>query len=188
VRLQYAIRLPRERLKIEISPAWRRASAFLLDLVIFFGIFVLYLSLFLEVMGIRELGQALQSLGILLKIGIATHCSSFLALLYFALLEFEFKATPGKALLELRVEGLDSYAKALLRNISKSSFLPGLFALSLASLSREPSLLLVASSFLLLLLLPLDCIPIFLGGRRASEIASGTKVIYEEKFKMFYGH
>ncbi|HLD15862.1 MAG TPA: RDD family protein [Candidatus Nanoarchaeia archaeon] len=114
-------------LPVRKAPLWRRAFAYVIDLVAISIILSPLRSFEFKEENITSLYQFLvNNPGIASNFIITTFLAIIITLFYFAILEFKLKQTLGKLIMQIEVKPLTrelSFSQAIVRNITKISTL-----------------------------------------------------------------
>ncbi len=157
---KYNFEIPQNKVSYQKAPFWKRTLAYLIDCLFFYLIpFQIFMMIYLPKVGLgfddmsefeKYIMSSPELIG-LLFIGLVS--TLFIFLLYFMLVEKNFKTSIGKKLLKLKIKSKNklTYKDVFIRNITKTIFV---------------------------FLLPIDLFGISITGQRFTEKIAGTKVIY----------
>lgn len=125
------VKLPQEEVGIETPPIWKRAVAYLIDLIFFyFSFYQIFMIIYLPRVGLlfssAEQMKSFLSTNpeAMIKVIVGLVGILFILLFYFVLLEKNFKTTVGKRIMGISLSGEITYKNVIIRNLTKSILLP----------------------------------------------------------------
>jgi len=137
---EYIYQFPTSKISLEPARFWRRFAVFLIDFLFFmFAIYNPFMSIYLSRLGIDAEALTVETISTSEEINsylmLGSTVSELIFLMYFVILEQMFGFTIGGYFLKVKVltnEGKKpSIFQSILRNITKSLFLPFIFVDSL---------------------------------------------------------
>lgn len=162
---EYSYELPQERMPESPAPLFRRAAAFIIDVLIFnIVLYPLFMKVFQGVSGLSNDLLTVEYVTLhpeLLTAMFGVIISSSLILcFYMALSEYSFGETLGKHFMGLHVKGSAGLWGYVARNLLKSTFI---------------------------ILLPIDLIGLFLYNQRIIDKVLGINVLYTRRMRLTEG-
>ena len=164
---EYVFGVPQEEIDVQNAPLWRRAIAYLIDILFFYFFpFQIFIAVYLP-----KVGLGLDDIPAMeayinsnpdasMRMIIGVIASLFVFLAYFMLFEKNFGTTIGKKIMKIRIDKKDlTYKDTFIRNLTKTVFI---------------------------FLLPFDLIGLALNGQRFTEKWTNTKDIYESRLSLKY--